>query len=60
LRDYAYRGSISITIIPQGSIITIAQVDLENHKVIGPYLSDWHHWDMPVEPERNGRKHEPL
>ncbi len=49
LQDYSVRKSISINQLPKGTIIEITQVDERYRHVIGPLLSDWVRWDMPVE-----------
>lgn len=46
---FTTRGAFSIATIMPGVIIEITQVDRLNHKVIGPMLEDWTHWELPVE-----------
>jgi hypothetical protein len=43
------RNAASIGTIPGGTVLKITSVDYEAHKVIGPELFDWIHWDLPVE-----------
>ncbi len=50
-KDWSSRGSISITQIPAGTVLTITKVDQTYRKVIGPKLLDWTSWDLPVEEE---------
>jgi len=47
--DFSDRGSQSIAHLPAGYKIEITQIDTRYRKVWGPQLSDWTHWDMPVE-----------
>lgn len=47
-RDYSDRGSLSVSTIPQGTVVEINQVDANTHKVISPDFYDWHSWDLPV------------
>lgn len=49
LSDIVIRNCISIETIPKGTVLEIIQIDKEFHKVFGPGLSDWIHWDLPVE-----------
>ena len=47
-QDWTTRSSTSIRQVPAGTILEITQVDKTYHKVIGPALLDWMHWDIPV------------
>jgi len=49
LKEFTDRGPISIGTVLADRIIEITQIDKNNHKVIGPQLSDWIYWDLPVE-----------
>lgn len=50
LSDITVRSSYCISVIKAGYIIKITQIDKQNHKIIGPDIYDWIHWDIPVEP----------
>ncbi len=49
LESFKTHNSISIGQINKGDIITITQIDIHYHKVIGSPLLDWEYWDLPVE-----------
>lgn len=49
LEDFLTRNSVSGGKLSAGKIITITQVDLPGHKVIGPSLTDWTPDEMPVQ-----------
>ena len=48
-KDFLTRNTCTGSKLSKGTIITIEQVDLAGHKVIGPQLMDWHPYNMPVE-----------
>jgi len=49
IEDYKVRTMYSIYNFGKDTIINITQIDKKNKKVIGPEISDWVRWDMPVE-----------
>jgi len=49
LKDFSVRTPFSTGVLPKGEVINVTQIDDVYHKVIGPELKDWRHWDMPVE-----------
>lgn len=43
------RNTITISALPEGTVVEITQIDPEYHKVYGEQLLDWTYWDLPVE-----------
>jgi len=49
LKPWSSMGGRSIAHYPIGTILFIDQIDTDAHKIIGPQLSDWEDWELPVE-----------